>query len=1328
MQKLSLWLLCLVLCFIPTASLMAQEATGNGDVTGRVTDPSGATVPGATVSLIDESTNIPITLDTNSAGLYVFNDVTPGKYDLTVTKPGFRKSIITGQQVITGTGLTLNVALEVGATSETVEVKEVLGAELQTESATMGSSLGGAAILQLPTINRDVSALVFYQPTAAPTFNGAEGNTTSGNIAGNFADQNTFMLDGGNNTSDLDGDNATYISHNGTGVMPTPAESVEEFRVNTNNMAPDFSTSGGGQVMISTKRGTKAFHGSAYDFFQSDVLNSNDWFNNNHDIAEPKGHFNRFGGALGGPLGPEFLGGKTYFYINYEGQRYPRSGPYEATVPSPTLRDGIIQERDANGNIVQYNLATSLQCNGPCDPRGIGISPLVSQLWSKYEPACNDFTTGADRDGLNTCGYIGQLSYPLSNDFGVVRIDHDFGAKWRFFSSYRYYRQPNPTTNQVDVGGLLPGDTLGQPASVSTTISQPRYIVGGITGTISPTLTDEFHFSYLRNQWQWLRAGAAPQLPGMAGAVELGGETANALIPVNIDTQDARPRLWDGHDYDYKDSINWLKGTHLVQFGGEFFNQSWRFDRYDNVVGGLTQLVYNVTDTGIDLTARQPVACAGAVTANCLPSSEITGFDGWNNLYATALGLVSDSSIVATRTGANLTANPLGTPVHSNVTDRTWNVFLNDTWKIKPNLTLTYGMNYQIQYPPTDANGVEDILTDANGNVITVQNYLAQRLSAANGGSVYEPTIGFTPIGAVKGLTYPYKPFYGEFSPRVAIAWNPQTSGDGFLGKLFGDKATVIRAGYGRFYTRNLGIDLVSTPVLGDGFLQPVTCSSPTAAGACTQPGGTNAATAFRIGVDGLNPPVGPIAPTLSVPVLPGVNAPSAELVDSLDSNFRPGSSDSVDFSIQRQFKNGFVMEVGYVGVYARNLYQGIDINDVPWMMKLGGQTFANAYDNLYYELKNGSPITNQAFFQTALAGSSYCTGYSSCTAAVAAKEGSSNILTQSVTNLWSDLDAPPSPGNPQPGFYFAPSLLSDAGQCTAYCYVDSSLGFSNYNALTFSVQKRSTNLNMIGNFTYGKALGTIGLNQAYTLNNVNNPWNLNYDYGPQFFDRKFTSNVLASYNLPFGKGQRWESSHKWVNEIVGGWTVSPIFSYGSGLPLSIYTGSFQEFGNGYDGNGCSAVPLSGEGYSNTPTFGVNGSNGIGVNSSPANGGSGANLFANPAAVYNNFRPALVGIDTTCGGGGILRGQQRWNVDLGVTKDLPIGERVGIQIYAQAFNVFNHMQYDDPGQGSAPQLNLQDPADFGSLNYQYGALALGNAPGAAAEYTRIIQLGVRIRF
>jgi len=369
-MRLVLGRLSLFLCLFSSAPALAQTSQTNGNVTGTVSDPTGAAIPEATVTLTDESTGIALTSQTNGAGLYLFQNVNIGTYNLTVEKSGFRRSAVQHQIVSTGTNLTLNISLEIGATSETVEVKEVAGAELQTENATMGTTLGGNAILSLPTIARDVSSLVFFQPTSSPTFNGAEGNTTSGNVAGSFADQNTFMLDGGNNTSDLDGDNATYIGHNGAGVMPTPAESVEEFRVNTNNQTADFSMSAGGQVMISTKRGTEQFHGSAYDWFQGDWLNSNDWYNNWQGIKKPKGHFNRFGGALGGPItNREFLGGKTYFYVNYEGQRYPRSGPITALDPSSTLRQGIIEERDPKGAVVQYNVAQY-------DPLGIGASSV----------------------------------------------------------------------------------------------------------------------------------------------------------------------------------------------------------------------------------------------------------------------------------------------------------------------------------------------------------------------------------------------------------------------------------------------------------------------------------------------------------------------------------------------------------------------------------------------------------------------------------------------------------------------------------------------------------------------------------------------------------------------------------------------------------------------------------------------------------------------------------------------------------------------------------------------------------------------------------------
>ncbi len=293
--------------FAFTALLFGQGTAGSSSVTGRVTDPSGAVIGAADVSLTDTSTAISQTTHSNSAGLYIFNNVTPGKYDISVSKTGFSRAAVHSQDVLVGTATTVNITLEVGAVSEVVEVKTAAGAELQTLNATMGATIPSEGLLEMPSINRDVSSLLFVQATAAPAFGGAESNITSGQIAGNMADQNTYMLDGGNSTSDLDGDNGTYVGSR-SGVIPTPVESVEEIRVNTNNMTADFNSSNGGQMIVSTKRGTNQFHGSAYDFFQSDVMAANDWFNNFHDLGKPKSHYNRFGGSFRRTGSAEFPG------------------------------------------------------------------------------------------------------------------------------------------------------------------------------------------------------------------------------------------------------------------------------------------------------------------------------------------------------------------------------------------------------------------------------------------------------------------------------------------------------------------------------------------------------------------------------------------------------------------------------------------------------------------------------------------------------------------------------------------------------------------------------------------------------------------------------------------------------------------------------------------------------------------------------------------------------------------------------------------------------------------------------------------------------------
>ncbi|MGH9404247.1 MAG: carboxypeptidase regulatory-like domain-containing protein, partial [Terriglobia bacterium] len=1249
MKRVTLCCLSLMLGALILAPVQGfgQNASGYGAVTGRVTDPTGAVVPEATVTLTDESTHTVFSTKTNHVGYYTFSDVKPSTYDLTVTRPGFQKLVIAQQAVVVGQSLTLNAKLEVGSTAQVVQITTTPGAELQTLNSTIGTSLAGDTILQLPTFGRDATSLLYFQPTAVPSFNGATGDITSGTVAGQTSDQNTYSIDGGNATDDFSGGN-DYVSNGftvGTAAIPAPVESIQEFKVTTSNATADFSDSTGGHVMLVTKSGTNQFHGSAYDYLQNSALDTNDWSNNFGGTPKPVSKYDRFGGALGGPLLPRIGGNRTYFYVNYEGFRWPRTSIYSATVPSALFRQGIIQEKDKSGNIVQYNMKTSTACGATggvlCDPLGIGLNPDIAKLWTQHEPLPNYFNAG---DHMNTFAYRAPVSIPESQNFVVGRIDHDFSSKLRWWASYRWYDLQNPTTNQVDIGGLLPGDKLGVPTAVSQDPAHPRYFVTGLTATLTPTVTNDFHFSFLRNQWQWLRGGFTPQVAGLTAPIEVGGESTSALIPIILRTQDARQRLWDGHDWDYRDNLSWMKGTHFFQFGGEFMHDWWHFDRYDDVTGGLANSVVDQITAGSTInfsapnTPYQPIPCSAAVTTNCLPSSEL---GSWKNLYAEALGIVDTDNFVVTRSGNNLTPNPVGTPVHQYALDDYYSLFASDSWRVRPSVTFNLGLAYTYQTPPYDINGLQNVLTDSSGSILTPEQYLQGRLSAAQNGQTYAPIIGYTPVrdvGGAGGLKYPYQPFYGGFEPRVAIAWSPSVSG-GWLGKILGNQTTVIRGGFARIYDRNNAINLMSDAVLGDGFLQPVSCTGPSTTGACLGVGGTSPATAFRIGINGTAGPLPAITPTLTIPVEPGYGDASyiGALSAGLDYHMPPGYSNEIDFSIQRQLKGNFLVEVGYVGNYTYNIYQGVDLNDAPWMMKLKGQTFANAYDNLWKELTNGTAVTTQPFFEGALAGSPYCTGYANCTAAVAANE-SGNITTESVTSLWSDLD---------PSFAFGPQLLSTT-QCNI-CYYSTALGFSNYNALTATVQKRAGNgLTLSSSFTYSHALGTVGLEQLYTEDNLDNPWNPRENYGAQYFDHKAIFNVVANYDLPIGPGHRFLASNNPVlKRVFGGWNIAPIFTYASGQPLDFYTGSYQEFGAGFAENGAEAVPMTNtRNISNAAHFGITNLPFIGSNSTPINGGPGVNLFGNNAAqIFNSFAPCLVGICTRAGTGGYLRGPSLWDLD-----------------------------------------------------------------------------------
>src|SRR5580692_5302804 len=328
------------------------QATTTSSVIGLVTDSTNAAIPGADVTLTDLGTKISQKASTNDSGRYIFTNVDPGTYSLTVTRQGFAKSEIAQQPVEVGSTLTLNFKMELGTSTTTVEVRAISGAELQTTSAAVGTTISGAALESLPNFGRDVTTLSVVQP----------GTTLGGYTAGAVQDQNTYTLDGGNNSDDMSGNNTSYTTNftgiggtqvggNASGVMPTPVESIEEIKVNSFNQTADFNSSIGGQVVMATKRGSNQFHGSGYGYYFDTAFGAANTWTNDHTPFRGSpftpivsNHRTRYGFSIGGPISNKsFLGGKTYFFFNLEDLRFPNSGVYERLVPTAAFRAGVIQ-------------------------------------------------------------------------------------------------------------------------------------------------------------------------------------------------------------------------------------------------------------------------------------------------------------------------------------------------------------------------------------------------------------------------------------------------------------------------------------------------------------------------------------------------------------------------------------------------------------------------------------------------------------------------------------------------------------------------------------------------------------------------------------------------------------------------------------------------------------------------------------------------------------------------------------------------------------------------------------------------------------------------
>ena len=1236
-MKTARFLVLLAFVVSLNVTICGQTAT-TARITGQVTDAQGAVIGGATVRLVDKSTNQERTTTTNEEGRYAFPNLTPGTYDISVTKQGFRRESVANVLAEVTKSVIVDLSIQAGGTAEQVTITAAGEVQLQKDDAAVGNVIDSEKLSYLPSADRQVTSLLTLQP----------GVPTSGEVTGARADQNTFNLDG------------VDVSDNVIGlpfrtIIPTPVESIQEFRVTVSNSTASFGRSAGSQVELVTKRGTNLFHGTLYEYHQDAALNSNSWTNNSLGLRRPGDTDNRFGGSVGGPIWKE----KIFFFFNYEGRRQAAAQQFTRQVPTDSLKAGILKFQDATGSIVSYNPKTF-------DPLGIGSNPAVLAVLARM-PAPNNFSAG---DGLNTAGFTANVPTSLTDDFGVLRLDYQINSKWSVLATGRANADIQTSAFQADLVHLKGGNT---------TPTEPRYLNFALLGSPRANLANEVRVGYAYDN-QHFGAISPTNIAGFNLPVKM-GPLAFLDDLIDVDTQRARQQGIKSGSLQFIDNATWTRGTHTVQFGGNFRHIRTIHVRDDKVIGSLATPVVQIGSTGAFLKVganEAPPTCGSGVTTNCLQPSDVARYNG---LYTTLLGEVESIGYLATR-DASLNPNPVGTPLINDTILHHWEFYGADTWKIKPSLTLSFGLAYSWHTPPVDSQGRQSVAVFKDtGKVIDPIQYLKAKEAAALQGDIYNPDIAYLPIKQ-SGLSGVFGIPRKDFSPRIAASWSPNFS-EGFLERMFGEGKTVIRGGYALTYDRANTVATVIVPMLGVGFAQTLTLITPTDSHGHT----------LRVGSGTLPLPVNT---SVKSPIVP--DKPFGELLSFVDDpNLKDPYNHQIDFTVQRELPHNMLVEIAYVGRLGRDLYQSYNLNSNPFFFKdkKSGQSFAQAYDAVATQLRAGvdpNKVKSQPWFENQI-------GAGGTT--FVASNNAGDIINGNLNNVWNffiDFVAPAPYNNQQ---LLEPFYRSNGGR-------------SNYHAMLISLHKRSSNgLAFDFNYTLSKSLDQVGAvqNSAGELADSFNP---DVDYGPSFYDRTHSVNADWVYYLPFGDGHRLNAG-RWFNKIIGGWHASGIFHAETGQPLSVQE-SAQAYGGTADfGYTVAALP-NGPLPSTGVHGGVQGSGGFGTSTS-----TGLNIFSNPEAAAKSFRPILLSQDGRTGRGA-MRGLGAWQFDMAFGKTVKIKERYSFIIAADFFNIFNHVNFADPS------TDLQNPASFGVINQQITPNPNG-FPLAQTFYTpRVIQFSGRFQF
>ncbi len=1232
--------MALAFCLSLSTALLAQ-GTG-GRILGRISDPSGAVLSGAKITATNDATGVTHNVVSNDSGDYVFPDLAVGTYSLTFDFTGFKKVVRHAIALDVNQVITLNMSMQLGATQEVVDVTSEAPL-VDTSSTQLGAVVNNRSVNELPLNARDSYQFLQLQPgvqsqlgSSGGTFYGSD-SAGSVSVNGGRDRANNFSVNGGDA-------NDQFV--NLPTIQPTP-DAIEEFRVISNTFDAEYGRNSGAVVNVVTKSGTNQWHGNVYEYFRNKVLNAQGYFN----TVKPQFNQNQFGGTFGGPLKKD----RTFFFVSYEGRRV-RQGVSGETVAVPTSdeRNGVFaggfpdfwSDGVTPNAISDPFLADALNgrpgCTAAINTAG-GATPAAGVQWNAVFPTVGGNATipaaCMDPVAVNLMSYVPGPNRPDgtyqavpasadNQDQFTVRFDHRINDR-QSFSFYYYYTDDKnfqPFYDFQASGANIPG----WGANVGSRYQQynPSH-----TWTINNALVNEFRFTYMREGQLTFQH---PQVTGSvqdscssaaAQAVCFNGTSDSNSGPTSIVSQlGTNPQYgittglpsshtglpfvdvssgfaigngWEGelpqvgNSFMWSDNLAWVKGNHAMKFGADV--RRARFDQtlYYNVSGQFT------FDGSTSNAVQYPT----------------------DNYPSYLLGLADSYS-----QGAAQRENIRTTGVY---------LFAQDSWKIKPNITLNYGLRWELDTPLTDV--LHHVQTYRPGQNSTVYPCTLTADEQTNFGVSTCADAGVEPTGLVfpgdtgvqNGLTQTY---YKAFAPRIGIAYSPNAT-HGLFGKLFGANGkTSIRSGWGLFYNPMEQLVLeqfgAEPPFGGSTFLPATFLNTP------------------FIGQNGTvnpNPFTGILSPARGTPQDWASFRPML-LFGDFQPKMRTQYTAQYNFTIQRELARDLVLQLGYVGSQGHRLLASHDINpgDPQTCVDLNnistnyyGPTGTNPDPNLSATYSCGPFFADNQFL---LPANSIPAGYT-----VHMPYGSQASYTGPTNPALNLVGLRP---------YSSPNCEPSTG---VGCPIDGISIFSNifaedtiaaaaYNSFQASLEKRfSHGLQFQAAYTVSKSL-----DWASSFEETVNPFNYKASRALSLFNSKQRFVINYVWDIPAAKYNGFKG------KVLDDWQLSGIIQLQSGFPIRVQTQDDNELISSLFFLGAGAPQLNGN---------------LQILNPKTNGG----FYLNPSQWSD---PTLGTFATTprsicCG-----PGENQWDVT--VSKRITLSESKYFQFRADIFNLFNKTEFVNP--------------------------------------------------